>query len=255
MSVMVGYSEPRYADGLPAPPGTSLGQMSALDLFSEIVTALGLQPVGGTFTPWASRTGDLEWEEIHAPDTNVRAYTLSDAQIAAVPEVTFGSPLPFVVIVTKRQLTTEDVRKLWEGTAYEPYETQAMYLQEDAAPVPTIYFFHWGERLDMSKLPAQTLSIAPRAQAVDGQLVFAMQIPAQGSTTRPPPAASFDQALAVKQAQAAPPPAPPPGPPQPIQIRPSGTTTSDETSPYALPLALGVGAAVLSFLLWQKKKR
>lgn len=232
---------------LPAPPGTSLGQMDAMSLFSEVSDALRLRPIG-VVTPWAARVGDLEWEDIPHPDTNVMLWELTDAAINAVPEVTFGSPLPFVGIVTSRPMSVAETRKMWEGTAYAPYETQAVYRQDDAKDPPTALFLHWGERIDIAKLPKEVLLLGPRASAAAGSLVFAAQIPAQNSTTRAAPSSSFASVLAR---QAPLPPEPPPNPtPGPIPLGP----VKEDKMNLGVPIAVGLGAAALGFLLWKRKR-
>jgi hypothetical protein len=258
--VMRAYSEGPWDAGgvqaaemtwLPAPPGTSLGQMDAMSLFAEVTSALELQPVG-VVTPWATRTGDMTWEEIPSPDTNIMLWGLTDRAIADAMQVTFGSPLPFVAVVTGAPLSTSDVEKMWDGTAYRPYETQAVYRQDDAKPVPTILFLHWGERIDIAELPKDVLAIEPRAAAVGGHLVFAAQIPHESSTTRGAPEAPFESALHTQTALPGPgaqPASPPPSPPR-VTPTAQGRATG---SGYGLPIGIGVGAAVLGFFLWRRK--
>jgi hypothetical protein len=232
-----------------APPGTSLGDMSAQGVFAELGQALGLRPMG-IYTPWASRTGDVNWEEISNPDTNVIAWEINDAQVNSVPTISFGEPLPFIVILTKKPMTEGEVSDMWNGTAYQPYETQAVYRQDDAKPVPTIYFMHWGERIDISKLPKQTLALVPKAQSVGGQLLFAAQVPSQGSTTRSPPATpNFQSAIEQQMALSVPivtpsTPLPPIAAPAPAAVAaPSGKMN------LSLPIAVALGAAVLTFVI------
>jgi hypothetical protein len=229
-----------------APPGTSLGQMDAQSLFSEITQALSLQPVG-VYTPWATRSSDLDWEEITGTDTNIMLWGITDAEVNAVPTVTFGSPLPFIAILTKAPLSVTATAAMWEGTAYQAYETQAVYRQDDAKPVPTIYFLHWGERIDQASMPQKVLALEPRAASVGGALVFAAQIPVQNSTTRQPPVMPFSTALSTQNAITAPPaPAPAPEPAEPIQLR----ATPEKTN-LVLPIAAGLGAMALAFVLWR----
>jgi len=234
---------------MPSPPGTSLGQMDAMSLFSEVVSALGLRPVG-IVTPWATRISDMEWDNIPRPDTNVMLWELSDGAVNAATEVTFGSPLPFVAIVTRSPMTTEATRQMWQGTAYSPYETQAVYRQDDAKAVPTILFVHWGERIDISNLPKDVLALEPRAKAVGGSLAFAAQIPVEGSTSRQAPAMPFSQALNLQMAASAPPAPPAPGP-EPIPLRPAAEA---ESLHLGVPIAVGLGAAALGFMLWKRKR-
>lgn len=258
MSVMRSYAEGAASamgtpwdefSMLPVPPGTSLGQMDAMSLFSEVVAALNLRPIG-IVTPWATRSGDMSWEDIPRADTNISLWELSDAGVNAVPEITFGSPLPFVGIVTSQPMTTEQVRKMWEGTAYNPYETQAVYRQDDAKPIPTLLFLHWGERIDMAKLPKDVLALEPRARAAGGTLVFAAQVPVESSTERAPPPMTFADTLRGQMAtNAAQPPAPAPPAPAPIVLAPQ----KEEPLHLGVPIAVGLGAAALGFFLWSKR--
>lgn len=253
---------------IPAPPGTSLGQMQAQGMFAELANSLGLEALG-VYTPWATRTGDTSWEEIRNTDSNIVLWGLTDAQIAAVPQMTYGSPLPFVAIITRSPMTESQVAKMWAGTAYRPYETQAVYRQDDAKPVPTIMFLHWGENIDISELPKSPVNVSWRAMGVDGTLVFAAQIPSQGSTTRDLPAApSFDSALASQMTASGPitMPATVTSPPPVMSPVPGPITTTlpgtvATATPAAagkmnlsLPIAVGLGAAALTFVIWRKTR-
>jgi len=234
-----------------APPGTSLGDMSAQGVFAELGQALGLRPMG-IYTPWASRTGDVNWEEIRNPDTNVIAWEINDAQVNSVPTISFGEPLPFIVILTKKPMTETEVAAMWDGTAYQSYETQAVYRQDDAKPVPTIYFMHWGERIDISKLPKQTLALVPKAESAGGQLVFAAQIPSQGSTTRSSPATpNFQSALEQQLTLAGPLTAPATMTPSPPIMVPAPAAAPKPSGKMnlSLPIAVGLGAAALAFVI------
>jgi hypothetical protein len=240
---------------IPAPPGTSLGAMDSQGILAEAAATLQLQPLG-VYTPWASRTGDTTWEEIKNPDTNVALWGITDAQVAAVQQITFGSPLPFVAIITKGPMTQTSVDAMWSGTAYKAYETQAMYRQDDAKPVPTIFFLHWGERIDMAELPKQTLALEPRAAAVGGVLVFAAQIPVQGSTARtsPPAVASFQDALEA-QLTLAPVVVMPPAPPPVVIAPPPVVPVAAAKTNLSLPIAVGLGGIVLGYMFWSKRER
>jgi hypothetical protein len=231
---------------IPAPPGTSLGAMDAQGMFAEVAATLQLQPLG-IYTSWATRSGDISWEEIKNPDTNIVVWGITDAQVNAVAEITHGSPLPFVAIITKGPMTQAAVAAMWEGTAYRPYETQAVYRQDDAKDVPTIAFLHWGERIDMAELPKQTLALAPRATAINGALLFAAQVAVPGTTTRALPPTSFQSALESQLLAQGPPPAPPAYVPPPPVVAQANTN-------LALPIAVGLGGAVLGYMLWRKRR-
>lgn len=237
---------------VPAPPGVSLGTIQAAGLLSEMADALGLQPAG-VYTPWATRAGDVSWEEIKNPDTNLLLFLLTDPQITAATQITFGQPLPFVAILTREPLTQEIVRQLWNGTAYEPYETQAVYRQDDAKEPPTLFYLHWGSRIDLPDLPRQQLAIAPRANQAGGDLVFAAQVPREGTTTRGEPALPFQMAFEQQVVHApvvtaGPAPVPAPLPPAPA---PAGTNAS---APWLLPAAVAVGAGALGYFFWVQRK-
>jgi hypothetical protein len=231
---------------IPAPPGTSLGDMSAQGMLAEVAQALGLQ-AQGVYTPWATRSGDVSWDEIKNPDTNIALFSITDAQVNQAAEVTYGHPLPFVAVITKGPLTGQAVDNMWAGTAYKAYETQAVYRQDDAKNPPTITFLHWGERIDMSALPKQTLALQPRAASVSGSLVFAAQIPVQGTTVRAAPSTSFSDALQSQLVASGPVPPPPPS------MVPVKTAAASAPTNYSLPIAVGLGAAVLGFVLWRKR--
>lgn len=245
---------------IPAPPGTSLGQMAAQSLLAEVAEALGLSPLG-VYTPWATRGGDISWDEIRNPDTNIAVFGLTDALIQQAAAVTYGQPLPFVAIITKSPMTQTAVDAMWAGTAYKAYETQAVYRQDDAKDPPTIAFLHWGERIDMADLARQTLSLGPKAAAVGGALVFAAQVPVQTTSMRAAPSIPFDMALSSQLTASGAPVKPIAVEPVPAAVVPSAAmpiTTAAPAAPsgktnLALPLAVGAGAAVLGFILWRKR--
>jgi hypothetical protein len=110
-------------------------------------------------------------------------------------------------------------------------------------------------------LPKQTLALEQKAASVGGTLVFAAQIPSQGSMTRELPAAPSFQAALESQLVAATPVT------TPATVTPpsSGPITSAGPSPapspaasgktnLSLPIAVGLGAAALGFVLWRKKR-
>lgn len=260
--VMQSYTE-RWGRGaawdelpmIPAPAGTSLGQTDVASILAEVATALSLNPVG-IYTPWATRTGDLTWEEIKNPDTNIALYQITDDQVNAVPQITFGSPLPFVGIVTKNPLTETQVAAMWDGTAYEPYQTQAIYRLDDAKDVPTLYFLHWGSRIDSDSPLQRSLAIGPKAASANGSMVFAAQVPFTPSTARSgPPPLSFNDALTSQMAAASAPAQaqiPVTAPAAPAAPVATAAPTARSNVPVALAVGAGLGVAV--FLFWRRKR-
>lgn len=248
---------------VPAPPGTSLGNLGGQDVFAQIGQALQLQLVG-VYTPWASRRSTIEWEPIDNPDTNIMAWRLTDAGIQAAMNLAFGQPLPFVAILTASPLDDGTMHSMWDGTAYRYYETQVVYRQDDAGEPPKPFFLHWGERVDIAELPPQVAQVEPRAARVSGLLVFAAQVPREGTTTRAAPTSRYEDLLVPS----APPPPPPPPPSLVQQPRPAPPLSpgpapapppaaAADAAPkmnLALPLAVTLGAAAVGYYVWSSKR-
>ena len=251
-----------------APLGTSLGALPEAAFLTELADALGLAPIG-VYTPWATRVSDLEWESPErAPDTNTALWRLTDVALQAARDVTFGSPVPFVAILSQTPLTSTEADSLWSGTPYRAYETQAVYRQDDGKPIPTIFFLYWGERLDESEVPPHPRSLEQTAAIAEGVLVFGMQIPAGSSTTRDWPATPFATALEMHDliespARAAPAPVPVP---VPVPAAPARSTSPAAASPRSgalalssepdwKPWAVGAAVAVGAFFVWRQVKK
>src|SRR4029077_19652611 len=114
-------------------------------------------------------------------------------------------------------------------------------------------FIHWGERIDMSKLPAQTLALEPKAASVGGRLVFAAQRAREGSTTRGAPSLPFQPAYAAAFAAPTPGPAPALPPPAP-GVAPIPIQPGADKDGLGVPIAVGVGAAALAFVIWRNRR-
>jgi len=240
----------RHQSGTPAPYGYSLGHIAANSVWSETAHALGLSPVG-LFTVWAKRSGDMSWQPLaHAPNSDTALYATDNASVLAAQRMAFGNPLPFIAMLTPTPLTTVAIDAMWSETAYEPYETEAVYRQDDAKSVPTIYFLHWAMRLESSDVPSRVRSIDSAAAMGGGQLVFAAQVP-KTRDDRAFPVTPFDAALATQLGLAAvareqrqapglgllaePPPVQPVASPKPL------------LPPWLAATAVGAGVAVLGF--------
>jgi hypothetical protein len=242
---------------VPVPASAGLGQLPSLELFEGLPASLGLPEIG-VYTPWATRTGDMTWEPgSESPNTNIMVWGLTDQQVNLAQEVGFGNPLPFVVIMTEQPLTNGTIDAMWGGTAYAPYETQAIFRQDDAKPVPTIRFLHWGERIDMANAPQHLRPLEAAAQSQNGQLSFAAQIEARESTQRDFPALPFDDALTAQLALT--PRAPVPGlpasqqAPYPQQIEVIAEAPSQRSA--AMPILVGIGSAVLTYWIVTRKDK
>ena len=263
MGVMEGYAS--YArtgvsseehSGTPAPHGMSLGQIPANSVWSEIPSALGL-PFVGKYTLWATRKGDLSWDARQSPpDVDLAVYELTDAAVAGAAEAAFGHPLPFVAILTDEPLTEARVEALWSNTAYEPHSTEALYRQDDARPVPMIYFLHWGLRMESADAPQRLRSLDARAQAALGTLVLGLQVP-RTTTEREFPATPFDRALWTQLALAE--PNVQGGGAEPVQavvqqpVQAAALVPTRRALPWwAAPTALGVAVGLGAFFVRRK---
>jgi hypothetical protein len=248
MSVMDKYVPITHMQGerasVPIPASSGLGQLPSLELFEEIASTLGLTAIG-VYTAWATRTGDMTWEpEEQQPSTNLMVWSLTDHDVNLAQQIAFGNPVPFVAVMTDVPLTSMQIDAMWEDTAYAAYETQAVYRQDDAKPVPTIRFLHWGERIDMSNAPQHIKPLESAARSVNGQLILASQI--SGTTSqRDFPAMPFADALAAQLALSAAAPVPGASPvvvgptPQQLPIAPVPTQQSNVVAPVLVGLAVG----------------
>ena len=250
-------------NALAAPPGYSVAPQLA-ELLRGIESQLGLVEAG-LFTPWAKRESDLDWDEIQSPTSNVAAFSIDDAQLNKATEVLFGQPLPFVAVLTPLLAPEAVVQNASHLTKYEFFETQAVYRQTDPKEIPTIEFLHWYQVRDLGagggSMPMSTV-----ATALGGKLVFAQQVPADGTTTRAAPLVSFQDALRAQLgvsplpgAPVGPPPLPGfPGPEDPLPTEPAPPPTIPAPPPTIPqgPQALNwaapffVGAAVFAGVVW-----
>ena len=242
---------------LPVPASAAgLGQLPSLELFENLAETLGLPPIG-IYTPWATRTGDMTWEPIESPETNIMVWGLTDHQVNLAQEVGFGNALPFVCIMTDQPLTSTRIDAMWHGTAYAPYETQALFRQDDAKPVPTIRFLHWGERVDMANAPQHLRPLEAAARTENGQLIFAAQVPTEDTTQRDFPAMPFANALSAQLALT--PRAPVPGLPASQQAPyPQQVEVISEAPPTrsaAMPILVGIGSGLLTYWIVTRKDK
>ena len=181
-------------------------QPHMLEQLRDISGKLNLAQVGIS-TPWAARVSDLEWRELKAPDTNVVTFLINDVDMTRAQEAMFGSPLPFVLIKTLDPVSAAALQNALQNTAYEFFESFAVYRQDDPNPVPRIEFHHWARRLDLDAEGRGSMSAA--ADQLGGDLLFGQQVAADSSTIREAPAEIFQTAFDAQFLT------PGPAPPQP----------------------------------------
>lgn len=243
--------------GSPAPRGVSLSGLAAESIWSEMAESLRLRPAG-IVTVWATRRGDMSWDPHAIAETNICLYFLNDAAVRAAVEVAYGHPLPFVAIVTAEPMSETEVAEMWQGTAYTPYQTEAIFRQSDQQPVPTILFLHWGQRDESADAPQRLRPLTSAAADVFGQLMFASQVPAASTSSRDFPATPFPDALGMQLQLTE------PGNPGNVITQPSGPMAAAETPPSptgtrpipwkGMAFAVGLATAIGTYF-WQTSRR
>jgi len=196
MRPLTGNLELRNGIGLiPAPPGVTIPpQLAAMaDL---ILAQLHLEDLG-LYSPWATRTSDVSWQEIRQPpDLNVAVAGFSDSLLLQSSVITMGQGIAFLAVLSESLPLQSVVGTAFTGTAYSYYETQGVYRQSDTAAVPHISFLHWIQRRQAGDSAYGGGSLDAAAARLGGRLVLAMQTPGQGTVMqRPAPALTFSLAL------------------------------------------------------------
>lgn len=232
---------------LGVPPGASV-QPQVAELLRDVAEALGL-PKAGVVTPWAGREGDLAWKEITSPDTNVALFQITDAKIAEATDVLFGTPLPFVVVLTKAPASIPELQRVVRDSPYDLFETQAVYRQDDTQPVPDIYYLHWLRVKDVADIPRDAKSMDIVAQDMRGDLMFGQQVPVESSTVREAPAISFEDALQTDVSE------PVEDTEPPVQETPSQPPeVSVQKTSWVGPIAVGAGVLAATIAIGRKWK-
>ena len=183
---------------LGVPPGTAVDPQVA-ELLRDIVLQLRL-PEAGVTTPWGTRVGDMKWEEIEHPDTNIASFRLTDAKIKNASTALFGQQLPFITVMTGELQMASELKRILEGSDYELFETQGVYSQDDPDPIPNIRYLHWLRVLDLADQPTRNVKPMEQvAREMHGTLLFSQQVPVEGTTSRQPPAISFEDAFNLQE--------------------------------------------------------
>jgi hypothetical protein len=237
-------------NALAAPASVAVSPVMG-ELLRNLTDQLGLKQVA-VYTPWATQQGDLDWQEISRPDTNVAVFAINDPEVNKASELMFGAPLPFLTILTPHLITRGEAEAMLLGSPYEFYETQAVYNQGDSKVVPSIKFLHWVRRLDIGEGGNKSMSAV--ADSLHGLLMFAQQVPVEGSTIREIPPTSFDEALRTQLGPIAPEPGPIPGP-GPVPVPPSPLAPVSAKSAWVGLLlvagAVGVGTFLIGRAVWK----
>lgn len=228
-------------------------------------------PKIGVYTPWAVQQGDLSWEEVVTPSTNVALFELGPV-LSYSASLGFGAP-GYVAILTQAPLTLSMAAAAYAGTPYKLSSAMAVYAQDVAGPSYgwKLAFLYWGSQRDPGDQAGGSGAVETAAGSVGGKLVFAQDVPAQQTTVKAAPLpGAFETAYETLTKQdiqvivpgasgpLPPPPAPLPGPtpgPAPAPPGPSpGPPAPPEKASLVAPVLVGLGTAILGFLALRKKK-
>jgi len=144
----------------------------------------------GVYTPWASQSGDVDWQPTRA-DWNLLVTPITDAQLKAATQASFGQPVGWVAVLTSVPAKLSLAENAFDSSEYEFFAGEATYRQDDLAATPKAYFFYWGKLRDDTTGGKGSLGAV--ARALGGQLVFPLQAPLTGKE-RGAPAGAFSQA-------------------------------------------------------------
>jgi hypothetical protein len=241
---------------LGAPEGVAMSTQLA-ELLRDLTSQVGLRDAG-VLTPWGARKSDLDWQEVK-PDTNIATFEITDRDIQTARDtVLFGQQLPFLGVLSGHLQSSSELQSILDGSPYEWYETLAVYRQDDKNSVPNILFFHWLKARPEDQIGRTSKSMDAVASEMFGRLLFAQQVPLEGSTIRSAPAVSFSQAFNTQE--------PDPLAPEPVTIeplpslQPTITTTNPtpvepaKTQPKELVLPILVGFFVAASTVYVLRK-
>lgn len=176
-------------------------EQNMADVAQNALTALvaSSQPLG-TFVPWAGQLSDNDWQVV-APDTRYMLYPVSDTLLSAAEKAAFGQPVGFVVALSTHQISLANANKLFDGTPFEYFSSDAVYSASDTKPAPTIAFVYWGRLRPNAQTVGNYTTLQKQAQALGVQLAFPVYVPAPPGATQP--AIDFNLALKAQQSPTA----------------------------------------------------
>lgn len=157
----------------------------------------------GIFTPWGKQVGGVSWETIETPDYDLMIYPLAQRHLKGAAKSSFGHPVPWVGLLSRRPIDRITLERALESTPYDLEDVQGIYMQADGGTVPRIVFLYWLVRHDDFDRGGGA-SIEKLAKSLGARLVFPQQI-ARRSRSRYHPQIPFEVAL---QGQLAPPAVP-----------------------------------------------
>jgi len=176
-------------------------EQSLADVAQNALTALiaASRPLG-TFVPWAGQLSDNDWQVV-APDTRYMLYPVTADLLSAAEKAAFGQPVGFVVALSPNQLTLANAQKLFDGTPFEYFSTDAVYDTADSKPAPTIRFVYWGRLRPNAQTVGNYSTLQKQSTALGTQLAFPVNVAVPSGASQPP--IDFNLALRTQQGSTA----------------------------------------------------
>lgn len=191
-----------------------------------------------TVIPWATEE-TANWVPELAPEVRYALYPIDAATLDNVTKAAFGQPVGFVALLDTVMRAAPE--RLFDGTPWEFFQSQAVFSERDPNEPPTIQFLYWGKLRDQSTSTGSASTLEAKAKAAQTQLVYPITLPIEGAY-RGMPTMSFADALS-RQTKSASPLLPPASP----AALPAGPMPGSAALPAATSQPSGWGGALLLF--------
>jgi hypothetical protein len=240
-------------DGVGSTPDSGHG--FAEETAQQILREHAIQPIG-TYSPWAKLTGDVDWRDLGAPDSDLLLYPVSHALVEQVRAGAFGHPIAWVGVLTKSPLSAARAEATFNGAPYGYTEAYAVYSQDDPGQIPQAYYLYWAQVRDVMDKGGGGKSLDAVAKAMGGKLVFPLNVPRSRRARPHPTAVPFRHAFDAQTM--------PGGPGSPAAGTEGGTGVQAAATAMVKPAwwqgvpwwgwLLGAGAAYSGYRLVRKPK-
>jgi hypothetical protein len=175
----------------------TLGEQTLLEILDSV------QPAG-PYTPWAERVGDLAWRDVISA-TNRLLYPMTQADVEEAASKS-GERVRLIGVLSSVPSAIVNIVAIFEDSKYELLKTEGVYAQSDDSSVPSILFLHWGVLRSITDWVGRDADEEQVADALQGALVFPVEVTASPSDRARPTVAfadALDQQFPPEQVQAA----------------------------------------------------
>jgi hypothetical protein len=216
----------------------TLGEQTLLEVLGSV------QPLG-PYTPWAERVGDLAWRETLSV-TNRLLYPMDQADVEEAASKS-GERVRVIGILSAVPSAIVKITAVLDDSKYELLKTEAVYAQSDDAAAPAIMFLHWGALRSISDWAGRDADETQVADALDGALVFPVEVAASPSDRARPTMAfadALDEQFPPEQVQAA-------LAPMPEEAPHAGGASLGQIVLYG---GVALGAAYIGYRWWRGRR-